>query len=195
MDKQVPGRSRLCWKGTEPLLTHRPQDGTSGKRTTEPRQAPLPLALSSEPPSPPIWLLAEYVGGCLPPHSIPTPAASGWPSSLTAVWKDLASMPGTRLWPLDTVSVLPPNAQLPINWPTPAAPSPKKAAEILEGSESRCLPPGSCAHEEFPCDQFICLLRDSVCDGFANCADGSDETNCSAKFSGTGPISLRAGTV
>uniref|UniRef100_A0A2K6LM32 Membrane frizzled-related protein n=1 Tax=Rhinopithecus bieti TaxID=61621 RepID=A0A2K6LM32_RHIBE len=44
---------------------------------------------------------------------------------------------------------------------------------------------GSCAHDEFHCDQLICLLPDSVCDGFANCADGSDETNCSAKFSGS----------
>ncbi|KAF6104773.1 membrane frizzled-related protein [Phyllostomus discolor] len=44
---------------------------------------------------------------------------------------------------------------------------------------------GSCAHDEFPCDQLICLLPDSVCDGFANCADGSDENNCSAQFSGS----------
>ncbi|XP_039722571.1 membrane frizzled-related protein [Pteropus medius] len=45
---------------------------------------------------------------------------------------------------------------------------------------------GSCAHDEFSCDQLICLLPDSVCDGFANCADSSDETNCSAQFSGCG---------
>uniref|UniRef100_A0A5F9DER7 Membrane frizzled-related protein n=1 Tax=Oryctolagus cuniculus TaxID=9986 RepID=A0A5F9DER7_RABIT len=44
---------------------------------------------------------------------------------------------------------------------------------------------GSCAHDEFSCDQLTCLLPDSVCDGFANCADGSDETNCSAKSSGS----------
>ncbi|ELK12072.1 Membrane frizzled-related protein [Pteropus alecto] len=45
---------------------------------------------------------------------------------------------------------------------------------------------GSCAHDEFSCDQLICLLPDSVCDGFANCADSSDETNCSAQFAGCG---------
>ncbi|XP_063111990.1 membrane frizzled-related protein isoform X2 [Cavia porcellus] len=45
---------------------------------------------------------------------------------------------------------------------------------------------GSCAQDEFPCDQLICLLPESVCDGFANCADGSDEANCSATLSECG---------
>ncbi|KAM6158934.1 membrane frizzled-related protein isoform 2-T2 [Rhynchocyon petersi] len=44
----------------------------------------------------------------------------------------------------------------------------------------------SCAHDEFACDQLLCLLPNSVCDGFANCADGSDEVNCSAKNPGCG---------
>ncbi|KAM6172235.1 membrane frizzled-related protein [Erethizon dorsatum] len=46
--------------------------------------------------------------------------------------------------------------------------------------------PGSCAQDEFPCDKLICLLPESVCDGFVNCADGSDEANCSATLSGCG---------
>ncbi|XP_039085347.1 membrane frizzled-related protein [Hyaena hyaena] len=45
---------------------------------------------------------------------------------------------------------------------------------------------GSCAHDEFPCDQLVCLLPDSVCDGFANCADGRDEAHCGAKLLGCG---------
>uniref|UniRef100_A0A667HWS8 Membrane frizzled-related protein n=1 Tax=Lynx canadensis TaxID=61383 RepID=A0A667HWS8_LYNCA len=44
---------------------------------------------------------------------------------------------------------------------------------------------GNCAHDEFPCDQLVCLLPDSMCDGFANCADGSDEANCSTKLLGS----------
>ncbi|XP_036848530.2 membrane frizzled-related protein isoform X2 [Manis javanica] len=45
---------------------------------------------------------------------------------------------------------------------------------------------GSCARDEFPCDQLACLLPDSVCDGFTNCVDGSDESSCRAESAGCG---------
>ncbi|XP_012968328.1 membrane frizzled-related protein [Mesocricetus auratus] len=44
----------------------------------------------------------------------------------------------------------------------------------------------SCAHNEFRCDELLCLKHYLVCDGMTNCADGSDEANCSAKNLGCG---------
>ncbi|XP_074158489.1 membrane frizzled-related protein isoform X3 [Sminthopsis crassicaudata] len=45
---------------------------------------------------------------------------------------------------------------------------------------------GGCNKDEFPCDRLFCLLSDAVCDGFTNCQDSSDETNCSSKDSDCG---------
>ncbi|XP_054580921.1 membrane frizzled-related protein [Eptesicus fuscus] len=45
---------------------------------------------------------------------------------------------------------------------------------------------GSCAQDELPCDQLTCLPPGSVCDGLTHCADGRDESNCSAQASGCG---------
>ncbi|XP_067418841.1 membrane frizzled-related protein [Emydura macquarii macquarii] len=39
----------------------------------------------------------------------------------------------------------------------------------------------SCAWDEFFCDQGLCLHPGVVCDGFHDCADMSDEANCSLK--------------
>lgn len=79
--------------------------------------------------------------------------------------------------------------------PLPALSKGVETLALLNPTSPSPHPPGSCAHDEFPCDQLICLLPDSVCDGFTNCADGSDKTNCSAQFSGMGPTSLWAGAV
>lgn len=97
-------------------------------------------------------------------------------------------MPGTRLWLLGMVSVV----QLPVHGPLPLLQPLSALAEwveplVLLNPDALPTPLGSCAHDEVPCDQLLCLLRDSMCDGVADCADGSDEDNCSARFSGTGP--------
>ncbi|KAF3693050.1 Membrane frizzled-related protein Membrane-type frizzled-related protein [Channa argus] len=39
----------------------------------------------------------------------------------------------------------------------------------------------SCSREEFMCDSGRCLLPVSVCDGYPNCQDQTDEKNCSHK--------------
>ncbi|XP_075765632.1 membrane frizzled-related protein isoform X2 [Pelodiscus sinensis] len=39
----------------------------------------------------------------------------------------------------------------------------------------------SCAWDEFFCDQGLCLLLGLVCNGFHDCADRSDEANCSLR--------------
>ncbi|KAM9032986.1 membrane frizzled-related protein [Sarcophilus harrisii] len=45
---------------------------------------------------------------------------------------------------------------------------------------------GGCNEDKFPCDHLFCLQSDAVCDGFTNCQDASDETNCSSKDSDCG---------
>ncbi|XP_025948091.1 membrane frizzled-related protein [Apteryx rowi] len=50
----------------------------------------------------------------------------------------------------------------------------------------RAVAPGekSCARDEHFCDRGLCLRLGSVCDGFHDCADRSDEANCSLKHKG-----------
>lgn len=47
-----------------------------------------------------------------------------------------------------------------------------------------CLTAESCAWDEHLCDQGLCLHLGFLCDGFHDCADRSDEANCSLKHKG-----------
>uniref|UniRef100_A0A663E9K9 Membrane frizzled-related protein n=1 Tax=Aquila chrysaetos chrysaetos TaxID=223781 RepID=A0A663E9K9_AQUCH len=54
----------------------------------------------------------------------------------------------------------------------------------------------SCAWDEHFCDQGLCLHLGFVCDGFHDCADKSDEANCSLKHKGGpcgGPLTTLEG--
>uniref|UniRef100_H9G5T8 Membrane frizzled-related protein n=1 Tax=Anolis carolinensis TaxID=28377 RepID=H9G5T8_ANOCA len=44
----------------------------------------------------------------------------------------------------------------------------------------------NCSWDEFSCDQGLCLLPTSVCDGYNNCHDRTDEGNCTTKHKDCG---------
>ncbi|XP_068097066.1 membrane frizzled-related protein isoform X2 [Hyperolius riggenbachi] len=45
---------------------------------------------------------------------------------------------------------------------------------------------GSCSWDEFLCDRRVCLLLPALCDGISDCADHTDEENCSQRHFGCG---------
>lgn len=38
----------------------------------------------------------------------------------------------------------------------------------------------ACIDSEFACDDNLCIRKDSVCDGIADCEDQTDEADCPA---------------
>lgn len=140
----------------------------------------------------PLVVPPGFVAAWSPRPSTPTPTACVSPSSRTAVWAPQASVPATALW-------LPARVSTPTSGHLLAAGgargSPVIPRALEQGRWDAAASPAisactaeSCAWDEHLCDQGLCLRRGFVCDGFHDCADKSDEANCSLKHEG-GPAS------